>query len=176
MLFRSDAKLPYQANLGVVTSTVQGPLYQSLLDLLGGRSMRLSAIVAADEVRGTPPADVVRAIDAGVAMGLFDVTAAAVEGPPASVAATVSIEHPFNRTVLASDSLGGRSIALASTLSGTGHAVGDLDAAILHELAERGREGLVGRVSQRLDASGRTLQENGKPVELGKPLFRIKPA
>ena len=162
---RPDAKLPYQANLGVVTSTVQGPLYQSLLDLLGGRSMRLSAIVAADEVRGTPPADVVRAIDAGVAMGLFDVTAAAVEGPSPSVAATVSIEHPFNRTVLASDSLGGRSLALASTLSGTGHAVGDLDAAILHELAERGREGLVGRVSQRLDASGRTLQENGKPVD-----------
>ncbi|MFM8802758.1 MAG: methyltransferase regulatory domain-containing protein, partial [Planctomycetia bacterium] len=156
--------LPYQATLGVVTSTVQGPLYESLLRLLSGRSMRLSEIVASETLNGTPPQDIVRAVDAGVAMGLFDVTAGPLESPPASVSEAVSIAHPFNRAVLASDSLGGRSVALASTLSGTGHPVGDLDAAILHELAERGRDGLAARVSQRLDASGRTLQENGKPV------------
>ncbi|MFM7290207.1 MAG: methyltransferase regulatory domain-containing protein [Planctomycetia bacterium] len=161
---RPDVTLPYQANLGVVTSTVQGPLYESLLRLLSGRSMRLSEIVASETLNGTPPQDIVRAVDAGVAMGLFDVTAGPLESPPASVSEAVSIAHPFNRAVLASDSLGGRSVALASMLSGTGHPVGDLDAAILHELAERGRDGLAARVSQRLDASGRTLQENGKPV------------
>ncbi|MFM8707349.1 MAG: hypothetical protein ACKOHK_04520, partial [Planctomycetia bacterium] len=31
-------------------------------------------------------------------------------------------------------------------------------------LAERGRDGLTARVSQRLDASGRTLQQDGQPV------------
>ena len=60
--------------------------------------------------------------------------------------------------------MGGRSLALASTLSGTGHSLGDLDAAILHELVERGRDGLALRVVARLEASGRTLQQNGQPV------------
>jgi hypothetical protein len=48
--------LPYKANLGVVTSTVQEPVYERLLGLLGARSMRLSEIVAAPEMRDTQPA------------------------------------------------------------------------------------------------------------------------
>ena len=164
LVARPGVTLPYQANLGVVTSTVQGPLYQSLLGILGGRSRRLSEIVAAEELRGTPPADIVRAVDAGVAMGLFDITAAAIGEAPADLADAVSIAHPFNRAVLESDALGGRALALASALSGTGHSVGDLDAAILHELTARGRAGLAGRVAKRLEASGRTIQQNGQPV------------
>ena len=45
-----------------------------------------------------------------------------------------------------------------------GHTLGDFDAAILHELVERGREGLAGRVETRLAGSGRSLQQNGQPV------------
>ena len=161
---RAGITLPYQANLGVVTSTVQGPLYQALLELLTGRSLRLSEIVAAETLRGTPPADIVRAVDAGVAMGLFDIAAGQMGEAPATLSAPVTIAHPFNKAVLAADSLGGRSLALASTLSGTGHSLGDLDAAILHELVERGRDGLASRVAARLEASGRTLQQNGQPV------------
>jgi SAM-dependent methyltransferase len=162
---RSDVTLPYQANLGVVTSTVQGPLYQSLLGLLShGKSMRLSEIIAADALRGTPSVDLVRAVDAGVAMGLFDITAGPVGDAPATLPETVSIAHPFNRSILESDALSGRSLALASTLSGTGHTVGDLDAAILHELVGQGRDGLASRVAARLEASGRTLQQDGQPV------------
>jgi SAM-dependent methyltransferase len=161
---RSDITLPYHANLGVVTSTVQGPLYQSLLGILGGRSLRLSEIVAADELRGTPPADIVRAIDAGVAMGMFDITAGPIGEAPAASSDAISIASPFNRTLLETDSLGGRSLALASTLTGTGHSIGDLDAAILHELSAHGRDGLASRVAKRLEASGRTLQQNGQPV------------
>jgi SAM-dependent methyltransferase len=161
---RPDIALPYQANLGVVTSTVQGPLYQSLLGILGGRSLRLSEIVSADELRGTPPADIVRAVDAGVAMGMFDITAGAIGEAPSAPPDEVSIASPFNRALLEADSLGGRSLALASTLTGTGHSVGDLDAAILHELSARGRDGLASRVAKRLEASGRTLQQNGQPV------------
>jgi hypothetical protein len=55
-------------------------------------------------------------------------------------------------------------LALASVLTGTGHSVGDLDAAILDELTARGREGLAARVAKRLEASGRTIQQNGQPV------------
>ena len=161
---RADVSLPYQANLGVVTSTVQGPLYQSLLELLNRGSMRLSEIIAAKEVQGVPSAELVRAIDAGVAMGLFDITAAAVGAAPATPPITISLTHPFNRALLESDALGGRPLALASGLSGTGHSLGDLDAAILHELVERGRDGLAERLATRLDASGRTLQKDGKPV------------
>jgi SAM-dependent methyltransferase len=161
---RPGVTLPYQANLGVVTSTVQGPLYQSLLEVLGGRSLRLSEIAAAEQLRGSSPADIVRAVDAGVAMGLFDVTAGEVGEPSTTPADTVSIPHPFNRAMLDSDALGGRSVALASTLTGTGHAVGDLDAAILHELTAHGRDGLAARVAKRLEASGRTVQHDGQPV------------
>ena len=161
---RRGLTLPYQVNLGVVTSTVQGPLYQALLGLLGEKSLKLSEILAADAVRGTPPAELMRAVDAGVAMGMFDITAGQMGEAPATLSASVTIAHPFNQAVLAADSLGGRSLALASTLSGTGHSLGDLDAAILHELVERGRDGLASRVAARLGASGRTLQQNGQPV------------
>lgn len=160
-----DTRLPYQANLGVVTSTVQGPLYEKLLGMLSGGSLQLSQIVSADVLRGTPPADVVRAVDAGVAMGLFDVTATAIGEPSAELSGPLSIAHPFNRALVEADALGGRQVALASPRSGTGHSLGDLDAAILHELTERGRSGLAERIATRLEASGRTLQQNGKPVD-----------
>jgi hypothetical protein len=160
---RRGLTLPYQVNLGVVTSTVQGPLYQALLGLLGEKSLKLSEILAAEAVRGTPPAELMRAVDAGVAMGMFDITA----GPVSASAATPAkptLANAFNEAVLAADSLGGRPLALASTISGTGHSLGDFDAAILHELVARGREGLAERVDTRLAGSGRMLQKDGQPV------------
>jgi len=163
-LAKPGVTLPYKANLGVVTSTVQGPVYERLLRLLGARSMRLSEIVAAPEMRDTQPADAIRAVDAGVAMGLFEVTNTPLEPAPAAVEGTVSLTSPFNRAILVSDALGGRPVALASEKSGTGHTLGDLDAAMLHELAERGRSGLAERVEARLTGSGRSIQQDGKPV------------
>jgi SAM-dependent methyltransferase len=162
---RPGLTLPYQANLGVVTSTVQGPLYQTLLGMLSGRSLRLSEILADERVTGTPPADVARAVDAGVAMGLFDVTAGPVaDGSASAPDGAVAIPCPLNRALLAGESLGGRPVALASVSTGTGHTLGDLDAAILHELVERGAAGLAGRVDTRLVGSGRSLERQGKPV------------
>jgi hypothetical protein len=157
--------LPYQANLGVVTSTVQGPLYESLLEVLAKGGMKLSQILASEALSGTPPAEMIRAVDAGVAMGMLDITMAPVGDSPAKVPLPVSIKHAFNRAVLESDALGGRPVALASELTGSGFLIGDFDAAILHELAERGRDGLGERVAKRLEGSGRTLQQDGKPVE-----------
>jgi hypothetical protein len=66
--------------------------------------------------------------------------------------------------MLGSDSLSGRPVALASQATGTGHTLGDFDAAILHELVERGRDGLSERVAIRLATSGRALQQNGQAV------------
>jgi len=160
---RPGITLPYQVNLGVVTSTVQGPLYQALLGLLGEKSLRLSEILAADAVRGTAPEDVARAVDAGVAMGMFDITSGPIPAQ-APVTGSLALAHPFNQAIVTADSLGGRPLALASTLSGTGHALGDFDAAILHELVARGRDGLTARVDTRLAGSGRSLQQNGQPV------------
>jgi hypothetical protein len=156
--------LPHRANLGVVTTTVQGPLYEALLKLLSDRSLRLSEILAADAIRGTSPADVMRAVDAGVAMGMFDISTAPVAGDPPDLSGPIQISHPFNRAMLAANALGGHAVALASELSGNGHTIGDLDATLLQEVAERGREDLAGRVEKRLDASGRSLQQDGHPV------------
>jgi SAM-dependent methyltransferase len=160
---RSGITLPYQANLGVVTSTVQGPLYQTLLGLLGGNSLRMSEILAADALKGTPPAEVMRAVDAGVAMGLFDISSGSVP-EPATLPAQLKVTHPFNESLLTAESLGGRPLALASTVSGTGHSMGDFDAAILHELVARGRKGLAERVETRLAGSGRALQRDGQAI------------
>ena len=97
-------------------------------------------------------------------MGLFEVTNAPLGPAPAAVEGVVSLASPFNRAILVSDALGGRPVALASERSGTGHTLGDLDAAVLHELTERGRNGLAARVESRLLASGRSIQQDGKPV------------
>jgi SAM-dependent methyltransferase len=163
-LSRPGITLPYQVNLGVVTSTVQGPVYQVLLDLLSGKSMRLSELAGSKQLSGTPPADLARAVDAGVAMGLFDIASGPTESGPADPPNKVAIPCAFNRSVLASDSLGGRPVALASRSTGTGHSLGDFDAAILHELVEGGPNGITARVDGRLVASGRSLQKDGKPV------------
>lgn len=161
---RPGITLPYQVNLGVVTSTVQGPLYQSLLGLLAQGSMRLSEIVASPQVSGTAPADLAKAVDAGVAMGLFDVTAGPVKPAAAQASEAVRVALPFNAAILRNEALGGRPLALASTSSGTGHTLGDFDAAILDELATSGRQGLADRVEARLTGSGRSLQQNGQAV------------
>ena len=163
---RPGISLPHQVNLGVVTSTVQGPLYETLLKMLSSGSLRLSEILKDKTLKGNPAADLIRAVDAGVAMGLFDVTAGPVDaaGAPANAADGITVVSPFNRAVLQSDALGGRPVALASVSTGTGHTLGDFDAAILHELASGGADGLVQRVDARLSGSGRSLQEEGKPV------------
>ena len=160
---RSGITLPYQVNLGVVTSTVQGPLYQTLLGLLGGNSLPLSEILAADALKGTPPADLMRAVDAGVAMGLFDISSGPVPDT-VKLPTKLKMTHAFNESLLAAESLGGRPLALASTVSGTGHSMGDFDAAILHELVSRGKKGLAERVETRLAGSGRSLQRDGQAI------------
>jgi SAM-dependent methyltransferase len=160
---RRGITLPYQANLGVVTSTVQGALYQTLLGVLSDKSLRLSEIIAANELKGTPADEVMRAVDAGVAMAMFDVTSGPV-ATASAVPAKVQVSSPFNRTLMATESLGGRAVSLASEATGTGHALSDFDAAILHELVERGREQLAERVETRLSGSGRSLLQNGQPV------------
>lgn len=161
---RPGITLPFKANLGVVTSTVQGPLYQALLGMLGERSMPMSAIVASDNLKGTAPDDIVRAVDAGVAMSMFDVVGGPLPPAPAHVPDTFKLSHGFNRAILNAEALGGRVVALASEATGTGHVLSDFDAAILHELVERGRDGLADRVENRLAGSGRSLQQNGQPV------------
>ena len=161
---RKGVTLPYQANLGIVTSTIQGPLYQTLVSMLSERSLRLSEILRDQRVAGMVPGDIARALDAGVAMGLFEVAGGPLPAEPGSAPDRVAVPHAFNRAMLAADSLGGRALALASPVTGTGHTLGDFDAAILHELVERGADGLASRVATRLAGSGRTLQRNNAPV------------
>ena len=161
---RDDLKLPHQVNLGVVTSTVQGPLYESLLSILSQETLALPQILGHHQLTGNAPADVIRAIDAGVAMGLFEVSANPVPSTEGTVHYRPFIPLPFNQSVLKNDLLSGRPVSLASVATGTGHSLGDFDAAILHELNEAGEVGLADRVIARLAASKRSLRKNGKPV------------
>jgi len=163
---RPGMTLPYQANLGVVTSTVDGPLYGALLEVLAAGSLPLSRIVADPRLAGTPPADLARAVDAGVALGLFEVSAGHVPAAEAAdAAARLQIPSAFNRAVVAGDALGGRAVALASERTGTGQMIGDLDAALLDEAVGRGRDQVAERLAARLAASGRAMQRDGKRVE-----------
>jgi DNA segregation ATPase FtsK/SpoIIIE-like protein len=131
--------LPYEANLGVVTSTVQGPLYETLLAVLADGSRRISQIVADPRLEGTPPADLARAVDAGVALGLFEVSARAVAGPhdthgsAAEIAGgrPCDITHRFNKAVIGADALGGRPVAVASEATGSGDALYDQAVAVV---------------------------------------------
>ncbi len=163
-LTRPGLALPYQANLGVVTSTLQGPVYEALVARLSAGSLPLSAILADPRPAGASRDDIARAIDAGVATGLFDLSANAVPAVSPAVPDRVTLPSRFNRAVLASDALGGRPVALSSEVTGTGHSIGDLDAAILLELVEGGPDGLAERVDGRLASSGRSLLREGKPI------------
>lgn len=161
---RAGLTLPSQVDVGIVTSTIQGPLYDSLFRLLSDRSRPMSEVLADTTLAETPPQNLMRAVDAGVAMGLFDVSSGPIEAVVPEVTGGVSVPSSFNRMVLAADSLGGRVVALASHLTGTGHSLGDLDAAILHELVSDGVDGLVERLDTRLEASGRSLERDGQAV------------
>jgi len=164
---RPDIRLPFQSNLGVVTSTVDGPLYASLLEVLGAGSRPLSTIVSDQRLAATPPADVARAVDAGVALGLFEVSAGHVPAaePVTEAAGRWEIPSGFNRVVVTGDALGGRAVALASERTGTGQMIGDLDAALLDDVLVRGRDQAADRLAARLAASGRAMQRDGKRVE-----------
>ena len=161
---RDDVKLPHQVNLGVVTSTIQGPLYETLLSILSHETLELRQILGHQRLTGNAPADVIRAIDAGVAMGLFDVSASPVLSAEDTVQKKPFVSLPFNQSVLKNDLLSGRPVSLASVATGTGHSLGDFDAAILHELSEAGETGLAERVIARLADSKRSLQKDGNPV------------
>ena len=161
---RDDVKLPHQVNLGVVTSTVQGPLYETLLSILSHETLELPQILGHQRLTGNAPADVIRAIDAGVAMGLFEVSASPILSTEDTVQKKPFVSLPFNQSVLKNDLLSGRPVSLASVATGTGHSLGDFDAAILYELSEAGETGLAERVIARLADSKRSLQKDGKPV------------
>ena len=97
-------------------------------------------------------------------MGLFEVSANAV--PPTTAAGQQEVFVPslFNQSILKSELLSGRPVSLASVTTGTGHSLGDFDAAILHELNEAGETDLAERVIARLADSKRSLQKDGEPV------------
>jgi SAM-dependent methyltransferase len=163
-LTHPNLTLPYQSNLGIVTSTVQGPLYQSIVDALRGGSLRLSELLAKLGAGEQKTTELVRAIDAGVAMGMFEVSAGMVPAHPIDRPERVTIPMPFNRAMLQAGSLAGRPVAFASSRTGSGVQVGDLEAAFLLEFVENGSTGVAERLDQRLTASGRSIQREGQPV------------
>jgi len=161
---RDELKLPHRVNLGVVTSTVQGKLYETLLSILSHEALTLSQLVSHQQLMQKSPVEVIGAIDAGVAMGLFEVSANHISPATSPSPEKTFVSSLFNQSVLKNDLLSGKPVSLASVVTGTGHSMGDFDAAILHELNEAGEDGLAERVIARLAESKRHLQKDGKPV------------
>lgn len=162
-LARPGIALPYSVNLGVVNSTVQGQPYAALVEMLAGRGMRLSEIVADPRVAPSTPDDVTRAVDAGVAMRMFDVAAGPlVEADPRPRRIRVPLR--FNRAMLEEEVFGGQAVPLASTATGTAITLGDIDAAILFALADGGVDGLAERLDALMTSRQRVLNHEGKPI------------
>jgi len=161
---RDDLKLPHRINLGVVTSTVQGALYETLLSILSHETLTLSQLVEHKQLTQKTPTEVIGAIDAGVAMGLFEVSANPVPKTTDTSQKESFVPSLFNQSVLKNDLLSGRPVSLASVATGTGHSIGDFDAAILYELNEAGEAGLAERVIARLVESKRSLQKDGEAI------------
>ena len=161
---RNDIKLPHKINLGVVSSTVQGPLYETLLAILSQDTLPLAEIFSHPQLTENAPADIIRAVDAGVAMGLFEVTAGPVPPPPENISEQPLISLPFNQLTLKNEQFSGRPVSLACVATGTGYSLSDFDAAILYELSEAGKNGLADRVLAQLSKSERSIQKDGKPI------------
>ena len=163
-LVRQDLQLPYRANLGVVTSTVQGPLYQALHRRAGWwQPAGFRSFLPGVPLPERKPEEIVRAADAGVAMGMFEVTAGPVPPPPAELPAAVTIPLAFNRTIL--ETAAWRP-AGGAWRAGDRHGsqIGDLEAAILLDLTERGRRALPTGCSRGLAPAAASPAEDGKPV------------
>ncbi len=160
----ADPRLPYQANLGVVTTTLHGPVYQGLIEFLAGGSRRLGEILAAPALAGVPRDELAKVVDVGVALSLIGLSAGPIGPIPEAVPERLAVPCRFNRALLESCPLTGQTLTLASTRTGTGHALGDFEAVLLWDLLARGREGAAERLDTRLQASGRTVQRDGQPV------------
>lgn len=162
---RPGITLPHSVNLGLVTSTVQGEPYAALLSMLGEHGRRLSEIVGDPRLAAGSPDDVVRAIDAGVAMRMFDIAIGPLPEPPGEVpSARPRLRSPYNRALVAEELFGGRGIPLASPATGSAITLGDFDAAILSEWIAGGYDGLPDRLDALMTAHQRVLNHEGKPV------------
>jgi ubiquinone/menaquinone biosynthesis C-methylase UbiE len=161
-LMRSDIKFPFPVNLGVVTAKAQGPVYEALAVLLATKGMKLSEILAAKDWGSITPLEIVSALDVGACMGIFEVEAASVSlGKTIRPSGKLRLNNEFNRQLLANNILTGRTVSLASEMTGTGHILNDFNAAILHELIERGLPGLAERVTEHVEKSGKELKKAG---------------
>ena len=161
---RNDIKLPHKINLGVVSSTVQGPLYEILLTSLSQDTLTLAEILSHPQLTENVPADIIRAVDAGVAMGLFEVAAGPLPPLQEKIPEHPLISLPFNQFLLKNEHFSGRPVSLACAATGTGYSLSDFDAAILYELSEAGKNGLADRVLAQLTKSERSIQKDGKPI------------
>jgi SAM-dependent methyltransferase len=162
---KPEAKLPITVNLGVVNSTVDGGLYGTLLEMLSGRGMRLSEIIADARLSSSTDADIAKAVDAGVGMQLFEVVSGPCLDTDRSASATrISMPSAFNRAILAAELFGGRGVPLASATSGSAVTIGDLDAAILTTWLEAGVDDLAAGVDALMTRRERVINHEGKPI------------
>lgn len=169
-LVKQDTELPWTANLGVVVSTLDGPLYASLVERLQLGSATLAELVQDLAVRQFGADDVISAVDTAVALSMVE----PVGGPMAPKGSVrtkgghavrrLDVPSAYNRAVLDAGYLGGESLALASEVTRSGQVVGDIDGAIIHELLNRGESGRVKRIDAALVARGRTLFKEGEPI------------
>ncbi len=162
---KPGVQLPITINLGVVNSTVDGGLYGTLLDMLAGRGMRMSEIIADPRLSSLTDLEIAKAVDAGVGMQLFEVSSGPVLEIDRTVAAKrIAMPSAFNRAILAAEMFGGRGVPLASATSGSAITIGDLDAAILTAWLDGGGDALAESVDALMTKHERVINHEGKPI------------
>jgi SAM-dependent methyltransferase len=163
-LARPVVSLPFSAQLGVIQSTIEGPLYQALLDVVGKKGLRISELLVAPELSGASAQEIVNSLDTGVALGVLMVTPYPLAPSELHLDRPFQILGAFNAALLQGEAASGESLTLASTRSGAGFKLGDIDAGFLRALVEGGLEGLAERVDALLLERGRTVRLQGVPV------------
>jgi len=160
-----NATLPHTVKYGAVTAGLAGPPHEELLGLMGDRGWTFAELFAAPALAAFPPADIVEAIDLGVATGLLRVDDP-IPRLAAVAAGSLALPLPFNRRALVRENLANEQVALASTLTGAAYEIGDLHAAILDELTTGGSDTLPLRLADRLIAADKHLREHttGRPI------------
>lgn len=165
-----NATLPHTVKYGAVTAGLAGPPHEELLGLMGDRGWTFAELFVAPALTAFSAADIVEAIDLGVATGLLRVEGGPVVDPiprlESIAPGSLAIPLPFNRRALVRENLANEQVALASTLTGAAHEIGDLHAAVLDELTTGGSDTLPLRLADRLIAADKHLREHktGRPI------------
>jgi hypothetical protein len=161
---RTDTSLPIYVELGIITSSISGPLYRTLFDLIGTKGLRLSQIIGAAELKSFVAEEITNAVDIAVALGVLAATPQQFVEASQATALAKRIQGDLNIRLLQQAIAARQATTLASPITGSGVIVEDLHALFLAELVTGGGDNIVERIAKRLAEAKAHLTHNGRSL------------